>query len=66
MHTIGTYGVALSIEVYIHIDVEEVVTCDAVETIVNACRNTAVPCGMPTLIIKQNHLSFINWLKTRQ
>ena len=51
MHAVTTNRISLAVQVYIHIDVEEVITGDAMETMLIR-KSKHVPCRMPAFIVE--------------
>jgi hypothetical protein len=51
VHAVGTYRISFTVQVYIHINVEEVFTCNTTET-----------CRMPAFVIEKDDLSLVDGL----
>ena len=52
VHAIGTNRIPFSIEVYIHIDIKEVITCNAMKTGRLDFFRGKVPSRMPAFVVK--------------
>jgi hypothetical protein len=59
VHAVTAYWISFAVKVDVHVDVEETVAGDTMETR-SVERGRWIPCRMPAFVIEQYYLSFVN------